>query len=371
MNQEEDNSAVLTDTGIPVRNVWHMLLYAWEMVHLQQRWNAAAEQAPSLDALLATVLTDLIQHRLRIGLARDYRTNCDEIPGVRGRVDFNESLKRTSFQHGRAFCRYQIYSGNVTKNQIVRSTLARLVQTGNFGSHKKKADELRLRLRRVVWEMDGIDIIELKPSSVRREQLQRHDADYRLMLAICHLILSRFMPTESIGAAGAPSTDREAYRLFDIYEKFVARFFRLRLKGWIVRQQAVLYWPAKEPSQLLPAMKPDLVLKHKATGELIVLDTKFTAKLFSSSQHGSKHFSRDHLFQIYAYLKSQEHQSPQHGTASGVLLYPTVMNPVHESVTIQNHAIHWETVDLAQPWEQIESELLDIPLSILKSLSQN
>ena len=178
----------LTKTGIPVRNLWHMLLYVWDVVHLKSHWKAEVDSAPTLDALLSTILANLIQQRIRIGLGRDYRPHAAEIAGVRGRVDFNESLKRLAFQHGRAYCQFQVFSANVPKNQIVRSTLARMVQVGEFGTESRAADGLRARLRRIVREMEAVDLIELKVSDIRREQLQRHDVDYRLMVAICFLL---------------------------------------------------------------------------------------------------------------------------------------------------------------------------------------
>ena len=190
---------MLTKTGIPIRNLWYMLLYAWEAQSLRNAWRADVESAPSLDALLASILTNLIQQRLRIGLGRDYRNEEAEIPGIRGRVAFTESVKRMSFQHGRAYCRFQTLSANVPKNQIVRSSLSRLVSLGEFGPNVSLANDLRARLRRLIRHMEMVDFIELKPALVRREQLNRHDADYALMLAICRLILQRQLPMELAG----------------------------------------------------------------------------------------------------------------------------------------------------------------------------
>ena len=69
----------LTKTGIPVRNLWHMLLYVWDVVHLKSHWKVEVDNAPTLDALLSTILANLIQQRIRIGLGRDYQ-NLDSRP---------------------------------------------------------------------------------------------------------------------------------------------------------------------------------------------------------------------------------------------------------------------------------------------------
>lgn len=370
MIETETASVQLTRSGIPVRNLWHMLLYVWDVVHLKSHWKSEVENAPTLDALLATILASLIQQRLRIGLGRDYRSHASEIAGVRGRVDFNESLKRMSFQHGRAYCHFELFSANVPKNQIVRSTMARLVQIGEFGSSVPAGNALQAHLRRLVRDMESVDLVELKSASIRRQQLQRHDVDYRLMLAICYLLNQRQMPTEDAGITGLPGLDRDAFTLYDIYEQFVAKFYAHHLKNWSVSPQQKLVWPTEDATSYLPAMYPDLTLQHKASGHLIVLDTKFTAKILVTGRWGNQTFNRNHLFQIYAYLKSQEHQSENHKTSTGILLYPTVEHELSDAIMIQGHSLRWETVDLSKPWERIEEELLAIPANVIAKLGQ-
>jgi 5-methylcytosine-specific restriction enzyme subunit McrC len=344
-----------------------MLLYTWDAFHVEKHWKSEVEDAPTLDALLATVLAALVKRRLRIGLGREYSTFAAELPGVRGRIDFNESLKRLSFQHGRAYCAFQQFSSDVPKNQIVRSTLTRLVQIGDFGPDHGRAVELRTRLRHLARELDAISLIELSAELVRRTQMCRHDADYRLMLSICLTIVQRQMPTEFPGGRQHSLLDRDSFTLHNIYERFVARFYQRWLRDWTVSPQQRLLWPAEEHSAHLPSMYADLVLEHKFTGHLIILDTKFTARLLVTGRWGGQTFDRSHLFQLFAYLRSQEHRSEKHRSATGVLLFPAVGDGLSEKVRVQGHEMRWETVDLARPWQLIEQSLLDIPARVVSS----
>ncbi len=193
----------VTSPGIPIRNLWYILLYAWNEVAIKACWRAEVEKAPNLDALLATILMDLIQQRLRIGLGRNYMNESRLLRGIRGRVDFAESIRHLAFENGQAHCKFQEYSANAPKNQIIRSTLVRLIQTGQFGPNRAKAEALKYRLRRLVRDLDGIDLVELSPNLIRKQQLGRNDGDYRLMLTICDLLLQRQMPTESVGSKTA------------------------------------------------------------------------------------------------------------------------------------------------------------------------
>jgi len=362
-------SPSFTEYGIPIRNLWHMLLYAWNEVPLDdlRSWGlreTSVESAPSLDSLLASVLMRLMQQRLRIGLGHDYVDEAGALRGIRGRIDFAETIKQHALERGQLICGFQAYRANSMKNRIIRSTLARLLKTGQFGSEPQQVRELLQRLRHLVRDLDGIDFVELTPDLIRRQLYARsgHDHDYRLMLSICELIVQRQMPGDSEGRAilRVPLIDRELLVLYKVYERFVANFYRFHLRGWEVSAQKRLEWHAAEANERLPLMIPDIVLQEKSSGRMIVLDTKYTAHSLVENQWGKATFDSSHLYQLYAYLKSQEHVSESHRTAIGILLYPAVRSRFSDTVRLQDQAIRLESVDLAAPWQEIERHLLEL-----------
>ena len=363
VEQEPVKPATLAN-GVPIRNVWHMLVYAWRELRLLNRWQVDVESAPTLDGLFAKILSNLVRERMRIGLGRNYTSASQLLHGLRGRVDFDKSLKRLAFQNGLAFCRFQIFSANVLKNQIIRSTLHNLSQRGDFGSDQKDASLLRHQLRRLVRDLDNIDLIEVKRDAVRRQELERDDHDYRLMLAICHIILQNQMPTEVAGTRKLYGVDRDWKFLWQLFETFIANFFQLRMTDWTVLTQKTMYWPTDGGTDFLPVMKPDIVMRYKPSGQLVVLDTKFSRHILTTGQFGNATLNRDHLFQIYAYLRSQEEKSSNHQSATGVLLYPSVHYQLSESTRIQGHVMRWETVDLTKPWQEIEASLIELGASL-------
>jgi len=355
------NPTQFTEYGIPIRNLWHMLLYAWNEVPLKHDWVLeAVEHAPTLDALLASVLMKLMQQRLRIGLGHDYVEEKRALSGLRGRINFAESLKNRSLERGQIICEFQGYSANSLKNQIIRSTLVRLAKVGQFGVETAAAQELQQRLRRLIRDLDGIDVIELTPELTRRQSLARNDHDYRLMLAICDLIVQRTMPNGPGAEAIVPVLEREELVLYNVYERFVANFYRIQLKGWEVSAQKRLDWHARNTNERLPLMVPDLVLQETSSGRLMIVDTKFTVHSLVENQWGKPVFDSSHLYQLYAYLKSQEHISEHHREAVGVLLYPAVKSRLAERIELQDHMMRIETIDLAAPWQEVERQLLEV-----------
>ena len=354
-----------TEYGIPIRNLWHMLLYAWNEVpgSAVRGWAwETVDDAPTLDALLGSVLMQLMQQRLRIGLGHDYVAEQRALRGIRGRIAFGETIRQRAMEQGRVVCEVYGYNANSLDNQIVRSTLARLMRVGHFGPDPVAAKEIQQKLRRLVRGLDGIDLIDLTPERIQRQLLKRNDHDYRLMLSICDLIVQRTMPTGPEGRSTSivPVVDRELLVLYRVYERFVTNFYRLHLKGWEVSAQKRLEWHTPEGSERLPMMVPDLILRDKSTGQIIILDTKFTAHSLVENRWGKPVYDSSHLYQIYAYLKSQEDVSEAHRVASGILLYPAVHDRLSDRTRLQGHIIRIESLDLAASWQEVERQLLEL-----------
>ena len=99
---------------------------------------------------------------------------------------------------------------------------------------------------------------------------------------------------------------------------------------------------------IFPTMLTDIVLDHMVYRRRIIIDTKFTS-ILKPGFHRDQTLASGHIYQIYAYLRSQEERldDPLADTASGMLLYPAIDCSVDEAVDIQGHYIRFATVNLA------------------------
>ncbi|MFN3002977.1 hypothetical protein [Mycolicibacterium wolinskyi] len=105
-------------------------------------------------------------------------------------------------------------------------------------------------------------------------------------------------------------------------------------------------------------MKTDTLLE---TGDRrIIVETKF-ADALKPNQYGLPKLSRDHIFQLYAYVQSQHGRDELSLTAEGVLLYPVVRQQLDESAIIQGHRYRFLTVNLAGDAHEIRETLLSVP----------
>jgi 5-methylcytosine-specific restriction enzyme subunit McrC len=101
-----------------------------------------------------------------------------------------------------------------------------------------------------------------------------------------------------------------------------------------------------------------------------VIDTKYYSYHLASHHGGDEKFLSGHLFQLYAYLRTQEEHSLAHRNASGVLLYPAVKGDFDQAMKVQGHTIRVRTVRLDQEWSKIESDLLAVASQALGSENQ-
>ena len=111
-------------------------------------------------------------------------------------------------------------------------------------------------------------------------------------------------------------------------------------------------------------MQTDIELERSAIGghaaHRIVIDTKFRP-ILGSGQYGNQRLHSANIYQIYAYLRSQENESdPVTMNSTGVLLYPVIDRELDESAMIQGHEIRFATVNLAADSADIRNQLLRI-----------
>jgi 5-methylcytosine-specific restriction enzyme subunit McrC len=74
-----------------------MFLYAWDLMSVRPRVDSAVEQAANPSLLIATVLAESLERRIRMGIPRAYIARRGEISAVRGRIDVLQSVRTQAF----------------------------------------------------------------------------------------------------------------------------------------------------------------------------------------------------------------------------------------------------------------------------------
>lgn len=343
---------------IPVRNVWHMFLYAWELARFQGRFDGQREGSPDLIGLLAWALVHVTRDLLRRGVLRDYVDRSETLRYLRGRVDFATSVRRLDIVHGRVTCRFDEFEHDILANRILRTTILTLLNSRQLSTESHDAvGKLGRALAGLYRSLDGIGILP----SVRSEhfglvRISHGNAHYRLVLEICRLLTCVMLPRQAPGSNPFLDLLADERAMGRVFEAFVRNFYRMHRPEYDVRSR-ILRWPGKADTTLLPQMQTDVTLR--SARRQIIVEAKYYAETLTR-HHDAERIRSAHLYQLYAYLRTQEETGRHDAEAEGILIYPAVNVHLDEVYRIQGHVVRVATLDLDQPWVEIERRLLGL-----------
>ena len=359
--------------GIPVRNIWLLLLYASELFRgMSAARRAATEENPDdIPDLVAEVLAGAVNRRLRRNLNHGFqRTNAD-LNRVRGRIDLLRSERRGLLQRGKIACSFEELTIDTPRNRFVKMALLEISKVVGRSDLARRCRDAAARLEQAGVTVDPSFDHRKARTEIIRARWGRIDADDRQMLAAAYLAFNLALPTEETGDAHLSHLIRDSGWARRLFEKAVGGFYKVALtgEGWKVTTGERIYWQVASPTQglqdILPSMQTDIVLEHvdrarPGQSRRIVIDTKFTSLIHKGWQR-DRTLSRDYIYQIYAYLRSQEGGGdPLSLHSTGVLLHPSVGEDVDEAAVIQGHQVRFVTVDLTAESKAIRDRLLRI-----------
>ena len=112
--------------NIPVKNIYIMFLYAWRK-HLEGTIvNIDAEEHTDLQNLSAKILNNGLNRLFKKGLTRDYRSKTEDIKSVKGKINFNSTIKKNLLMNGKVSCEFDEFDEDNIQNQIIKATISKL-----------------------------------------------------------------------------------------------------------------------------------------------------------------------------------------------------------------------------------------------------
>ena len=357
---------------IPVRNIWLLMLYASRLFRdlPASRRYAVEENPDDIPNLVAEILASAVERRLRRNLSADFHRRQADLNRVRGRIDLLRTERRQLLEKGKIACAFDELTTNTPLNQFVKAALKELPKTLKDRNLARRCRVAAAAMERA-GVSNGLSSIRKLGSAVTPAATGRTSSEDLQMLAAARLALSLALPTEDPGLSRLPAPDRDIVWARKLFETAVGGFYGTLLspQGWLVRTGRRIDWQIEETTPgmaaILPSMQTDIVLERPAdqgqkNRSRTVIDTKFTHILIKG-QHGDPTIRSGYLYQVYAYLRSQERDGdPLSLNASGLLLHPSVDGDIDEAATIQGHLIRFATVDLAADSQVIRSRLLEL-----------
>lgn len=339
------------DKGIPIRNIYWMLSYAWHELRQDNYRSLSSEAFEDVRDLLAAILSRGIDQRVKQGVTRGYVVRRESLSSLRGSLDMAETARNRCSRRLLLGCEYEELGEDCPENRIIKAVMRLLIREPSVRAETKRA----LRVQLAFFER----VSDIRPEEARRAVVRLpRSGGGRILVNLCGLILKDLLMTTEDGACRlAEFSESDMARL---YERFILEYY-IRHHPELHPASASLRWnvdPGADTS-LLPGMQTDVMLKKG--GRTLIIDAKYYARTLIENRFGRPSLRSAHLYQIYAYVKNADVEND--GSVSGLLLYArsradgAVEMPL---VKFGGNLIGARTLDLSRPFEEIASRLEDV-----------
>ena len=337
---------------IAIQNVYYMLSYAFQVLNEQGYKNIAAEKFENTAELCAAILSRGIAVQIKRGLGREYIPITESRAVLRGKLEIVDSIRYRTILKRQMVCTYDDFSVNTYKNQIIKSTILLLLKADITKNRKK---ELRKRLV-YFKDIEEIDLHQIRWNI----QYDRNNQTYRMLLAICYLVVHGLLQSQTEGNTKLMDFLDEA-RMYHLYEKFIFEYYRKEYHQIKVNASQISWQLDNEEKTYLPIMQSDIMLNY---GEkTLIIDAKYYDKHVMQTQFSKSSVRSAHLYQIFTYVKNKEVElANQPHEVSGILLYAKTDEATLPNIEYQmsGNKIGVCTLDLNQDFPEIRRQLNEI-----------
>lgn len=337
--------------NIIIRNIYHMLTYAFQVLHQSNYDEIDVEQFDNVQDLFAAILSKGIAQQLKQGLHREYVNKTEDLSVMHGSVEFNGTIKNFAGSKKRLTCEFDELSENNLFNQILKTTVLLLLK----GDSVKAESRTALKKEMLFFSSVG----EIDPALIHWDMLRfnRNNQSYRMLLSICQFVLQGLLLTTKKGNYKlAHFLDEQ--RMCRLYEKFILEFYRKEMRHQLSANASQIEWQLDDGKRtMLPAMQSDIMLTKG--DKTLIIDAKYYSKA-TQEQFGKHTLHSQNVYQIFTYVMNQDVGNT--GNVAGMLLYAKTEGEITPDVdvVIMNHRIGAKTVDLNCEFKQISAQLRNL-----------
>ena len=345
---------MIIDKGIPIKNVYYMLTYAFKELNRNNYEQIAGEDFEDIHDLFAEILSLGIAYLLKQGLHRQYVIKEKELQTLRGKLSMQQNIKKRMTRDTHLVCEYDTFSENNVFNQILKSCVLLLLRYSDVSSERKA------KLKKLMIYFEAVD--EIPSSSVHWDMLRydRNTRTYQMLHSLCYFLLhNRLFTTESGDVKMERFSDAHMNLLF---QRFVMEYYKRKHPEYKAQAKQIKWDLCENESvsaSMLPIMQTDvtLVLGDRA----LIIDTKYYSQTVQENM-GKISIHSPNLYQIHTYVTNEDKYHA--GLVDGMLLYAKTSSDIQPNVQFKNHdgnVFMVKTLDLSQDFKVIEEQLENIP----------
>lgn len=358
--EDFDSANSTSRNEIPIQNIYYMLSYAYKHIKINQNILLESVDFKNSYDLFARILIESINSLIRRGFYREYILKSEDTSSLKGKINISESIKRRTTIYKKLNCQYDEFSTDVLFNQIIKTTMDKLIRTDSLNNNLKKD------LKKLRPFFNNVDSINLSKQVFKSLMWNKNNKYYSLPITICELIFLVKLPEE--GASEITFIQQNEENMAKLYEDFVFNFYKKECRKLKVHKPFIKWeldgsFKEEKGLEYLPNMRTDIVLEYG--DKQLIIDTKFYKNILSTF-HEKTMLHSPNLYQIYTYVNNSKFS----GEISGILLYAALRDEKSKSIDykykIQDKIIQIKTLDLNQDWEKIDLDLRKIAEILLE-----
>ena len=276
-----------------------MLRYyeAFRFAQLNQASIRELSRYPMLPVFIRLFLEDLLRLTKR-GLARHYQPVEDNLPCLRGRVQFAEHIRRNAANGARFYCEFDEFTADRPVNRLIHTTIQRLLATAH-PDHRQLLHQLRICFADVPQS-------ERPEVDWQRRRIDRSMRHYDTVMAWVGL----FLFNHGLATYAGEYVNRALlFPMEEVFEDFLVAAFHSHQQEYGVEAQKPQRAFATICGKDAFTMKPDIALMRD--GDVaFVLDAKW-----KRIEDPKGDIAQSDVYQLYSYGR-------KYGCPAVALLYP-------------------------------------------------
>lgn len=338
------------DRRILIKNIYHMLSYAFSSLNHEGFQNVAKEEFDNIQNMFAAILSRGVNLQLKQGLYKEYVEKTEDLSVIHGKINLQGTIRNKIEKRKLVTCDFDELSENNLFNQIIKSSMMLLLSSSEVEEQYKKEMKKSLLFFSTIDEV--ADLKNIQWSSIR---FQRNNQSYRLLLGICQLMIEGMIITTDKGLYKI-ATFVDDQKMWHLFQNFILEYYKKHYPE-LRPHSPQIPWDVPESTDmtLLPTMQTDIVLHNKP--KTLIIDAKYYSKSSFQKQYDKQTIMSGNLYQIYTYVKNYDNDNT--GNVSGLLLYAKTdedLEPRGDYMMGKNH-IGVDYLDLSVEFEDIRGKL--------------
>lgn len=271
----------------------------------------------SIVEIFIRMFIDEVFFIVKRGLKCDYETIQENGNVYKGKMIFTGQIKHNYAHKEHCYVEYDEFNTNRAENKILKATLNYLYK--NTISSRNKTD-----IKTLLNAFSEVDESNDYKADFDKIVPDRKTTDYQTALMWSKIFL---MGKSFTSFSGSEVAFALLFPMETLFESYIATQLKKMLAGtgYTLSAQDKTYHLFDDPKKFL--MKPDIVIRHKETKRIFVLDTKWKVLADNKANYG---ISQADMYQMYAYQN-------KYGSENVTLLYP-LTEKVEQNKDIEFHA---------------------------------